>query len=259
MTDNDPLSDDDEIELEPVDPEILAHERQLADEKTRQAEASVDIDEVYREAELIDPVSWDDLRAFRFTTRHLLIVTALLSVVMALTQVMECMGLFLVGVTALAAGWYFVLKKERRERLEHARHREEVERRIAVERGEAVAAGHLPEEIVESESEATIEPAFRFSFSMKEMIGAMTVAAVLFALVRGLGGANNAALLLGVIAMVGLAVHLVGFEPPGIIVLGWWLLLVVYIIVSIWAVLSPASVVWVGNGSGLMMGAAFRS
>jgi len=254
MTENDPQNDDDELELEPIDPEILEHERQLAKEKTRKAESAFDIDEAYREMDPIDPVTWDDFRRFRFTTRHLLIVTAVFAMVLALTRVMECMGLFLVGVSALAAGWYFVLKNERRERLERKRRREELEQRIAAERGEAVEAGHLPAETIEPEPETSVEPALKFSFSMKEMFGALTVAAVLFALVRGLGGADNAALLLGVIALVGLVVHLIGLQPPGIIILGWWLLLVLYIIVSIWAAFSPDPVAWVEGGSNLILG-----
>ena len=127
------------------------------------------------------------------------------------------------------------------------------------ERGEAVDAGQLPTKVDEPESEATVEPAFRFSFSMKEMFGAMTVAAVLFALVRGLGGPNNAALLLGAIALTGLVVHLIGFDPPAVIVLGWWLLLVLYIVVSLWAAFSSGDVASIENGIGLIMGVVSRS
>ena len=259
MTENDSLSDGDEYELEPIDPEILEHERQRAEQKTRQAESAFDIDEAYDELESIDPINWDDLRAFRFTTRHLLIVTALLSVVMTLIEIGRWTGLFLVVVIALAAGWYFVLRKERRERLDRARHREEVDQRIAAKRGEAVDAGQLPTEVKSPESVVTVGPAFRFSFSMKEMMGAMTVAAVLFALVRGLGGPNNAAMLLGMIALAGLAVHLMGFDPPHVVVLGWWLLLVFYIVVSIWAAFGPDDVASIENGTGLIMGIVSRS
>jgi hypothetical protein len=79
------------------------------------------------------------------------------------------------------------------------------------------------------------------------------VASVLFGLVSYFGEANNAALFLGAIALAGLVVHLLGLDPPPVIVLGWWLLLVLYIVVSIWAVLSPASVAWVDGPSGLLL------
>ncbi len=258
MTNTDPPRDD-EYELEPIDPEILEHERQRADQKTRQAESAFDIDEAYDESEPTDPINWDDLRAFRFTTRHLLIVTALLSVVMTLIEIGRWTGLFLVVVISLAAGWYFVLRKERRKRLEHKRRREEVDQRIAAKRGEAVDVGQLPTKVDEPKPETTVEPAFRFSFSMKEMLGAMTVAAVLFALVRWIGGPDPAAMLLGMIALAGLAVHLMGFDPPHVVVLGWWLLLVFYIVVSIWAAFGPDDVASIENGTGLIMGIVSRS
>jgi hypothetical protein len=259
MTENDPLSDGDEYELEPIDPEILEHERQQAEQKTRQAESAFDIDKVYDELESTDPVTWDDLQGFRFTTRHLLIVTALLAMVLTLVKLNQCMGLFVAGAATLAAGWYFVLRKERREGVERARHRQEVDRRFAAERGETVDVGQLPTKVDEPEPETAVGPAFHFSFSMKEMLGAMTVAAVLFALVRGLGGPNNAATLLGLIALTGLVVHLMGFDPPHVVVLGWWLLLVFYIVVSIWAAFVPDNVASIENGTDLIMGIVSRS
>lgn len=249
MTKHNPLSDDngDEYELEPIDPEILEHERQRGEQKTRQAESAVDIDEAYREAEQTDPITWDDLRAFRFTTRHLLIATALLSVALTFHKIGGWTGLFLVGVIALAAGWYFVLRKERRERMERMAHR-----------GEVANAGQLPTRVDKPEPEATVEPAFRFSFSIKEMFGALTVAAVLFALMRELEP-NNAAMLLGMIALTGLAVQMIGFDPPAVIVLGWWLLLVLYIVVSLWAAFGPGDVASIENGTGLIMGVLSHS
>ena len=67
---------------------------------------------------------------------------------------------------------------------------------------------------------------------------AMTTAAVIFGLVQILGGAVNAATMLGFVALVGLVVHALGFEPPDIVVLGWWLILVLYVLLSI------AAAVW---------------
>lgn len=257
MTENEPLSDDndDEYELEPVDPEILKHERQRAEEKTRQAKVAVDIDQAYSESEPTDPISLDDLKQFRFTTRHLLIATALLSVFLTLGKRLGgCFGWFIAGASTLAAGWYFVLKKERRERLERDRRREEANQRVAAERGQKVAASHLPAEGDAPESKVAAGPAFRFSFSLKEMFITLTVAAVFFALVSKLGGADNASLLLGMIALIGLAVQLLGFELPPIIVLGWWLLLVLYIVVSLWAAFGPGDVASVKNGSNFILG-----
>lgn len=258
MTEFDPHSDDDDLELEPIDPEILEHQRQRAQEKTRLAEDAVDIDEVYREAEATDPLTWDDLQRFRFTTRHLLIATALLSVVLTFNEIWGCFGMFLVGVIALAAGWYFVLHKERQERLERERRRLEVEQRVAANRGEDVVIAPTPAETVAAADEVDSEPSFRFSFSMKEMFAAFTTAAVFFAVVRWLGGPENAAILLGMIALTGLVAHTMGLDPPPVLVLGWWLLLVLYIAASLWATFNPANVAAVEGGANFVLGSILR-
>ena len=217
--------DDGEYELEPVDPEILAHERQRGELKTSQAKSAVDIDEVYRETEASDPITWDDLRGFRFTIRHLLIATAVLAIVLTLWELARWLGLFIAGIAALAAGWFFVLRKERRDRLLLQRRLEELEQSDGDE---------LPTAI-DDESVVSVEPAWRFSFSLKEMFAALTAAAVVFGLVHVLGGPENAALFLGMIALAGLVLQLFGFEAPPVVILGWWLLLVLYIVVSLWA------------------------
>jgi hypothetical protein len=138
--------------------------------------------------------------------------------VMSLVKLRGCFGVFLAGVAALAVGWFFVLRKERRLRLER-------------EQGLA----EMPSEAVE-----IARPAFKISFSLQQMFAALTVAALAFGLMRILGGPENAAHFLGMIALAGLAIHLMGFEPPAIVILGWWLMLVLYIVVGLWAVLFSA-------------------
>jgi hypothetical protein len=39
--------------------------------------------------------------------------------------------------------------------------------------------------------------------------------------------------MLGFIALFGLVVHALGLEPPGVVVLGWWLILALYVLLSI--------------------------
>jgi hypothetical protein len=230
MVENNPLPDDEddgEYELEPVDPEILDRERHLAERRIREAESAVDVDEVYRDTEPADPITWDELRNFRFTIRHLLIVTALLALLLTFIELGGWLGLFLAGAAALAAGWFFVLRKEHRVRVER-------ERRLA--QLDLPAAPAQPRE-----TQVSVAPPFRFSFSMKEMFIALTAAAVVFGLVRMLGGPENAAILLGMVALVGLGVHLLGFDPPPLVILGWWLLLVLYIVVTLWAAFGSSS------------------
>ncbi len=244
MSENDPHLDDDdgEYELQPVDPEILEMERQRAERKTREAHVAVDLDEVYEEVEQADPVSFEDLKNFRFTTRHLLIATAVLSLVLTAWNLGEWMGMFIVGVVTLAAGWFFVLYKERQAVATRERQRQEVEDRVAAQRaGDSEFAKRPVSVKLETTWNASNEPAFNpFSFSLKQLFGAMTAAAIFLALVRWLGGPNQAALMFGVIAMLGLLLHVCGFETPGLLILGWWLLLVMYILVSLWAVVYPS-------------------
>ena len=56
--------------------------------------------------------------------------------------------------------------------------------------------------------------------------------AIIFGLVH-LGGASNAATLLSFVALIGLIVHALGFDPPNIVVLGWWIILVLYVMLSV--------------------------
>lgn len=232
MTTSDSFDDDgDEYELEPVDPEILEMERQRIRESARRAELAVDINETYEDVSSADPVTWDDFKGFRFTIRHLLIATAVLAMALTLIKVGSCLGAFIIAVAALAAGWYFVIKKERRIAHERERDRDERRRQLHDEQTESVDYSQFDEP--EEETVPAVE--FRFAFSMRQLLGAMTVAAVVFALMSLLGE-NNAALCLGLLALFGLVVHIIGFELPPLAILCWWLILVLYVIVSLIAV-----------------------
>ena len=250
MSENDPsFDDDDELELEPVDPEIIRHQQERAKQKSREAEDAVDINAVYADENLGDPIDLEQLKQFRFTTRHLLIATAVLAMVMTLfIRLKGCMGLFVSGCIALAAGWWFVLREERRrlEKLEAQRadfaHRQAARR--AVEDGKPVPsidAVKAEQFDAADEDEADGSSDFSFSFSMKEMLIAFTVAAVILGSLQFLmGGPQNAALLLGFIALAGLLVQAFGVDLPPLFVLGWWFLLVLYIVISLWAAFGSA-------------------
>src|SRR5262245_1680040 len=99
MPDRTPEEDDDdfELELEDVDPEILAMERARAKLKTDEAAAKVDVDDILRQkADEEDYyVSWESVKGIRFTTRHLLILTAVLAIVLAMFNLLHgCSALF---------------------------------------------------------------------------------------------------------------------------------------------------------------------
>lgn len=220
-----PEDDDDfELELEPVDAEVLARQRQHAQQRTDDAAAKVDVDEILRQKDDEGDyyVDWSFLKGLRFTTRHVLVLTALLAILMTMFRVLGgCNAIFVLVMIAVGVGWFLVLKRDQR----REREREQMRKDLLAGRPLATAAaGDVP----------TLEapqPRFdvKFQFSMKEMLIAMTVAAVFMALMYGFGR-ESIAMTLGIVALGGLAVNAAGFDPPRQVVLGWWVLLVFYLI-----------------------------
>src|SRR5262245_11993283 len=109
-----PNEDDDdfELELEPVDPEIIEMERQRGSRKTEDAVAKVKFEEIDQKPANADyDVDWSRLRQFRFTTRHLLILTAILAIGLTLkVQLGGCMALFVMAVVGIGASWFAVYR-----------------------------------------------------------------------------------------------------------------------------------------------------
>jgi hypothetical protein len=93
----------------------------------------------------------------------------------------------------------------------------------------------LPNETDRIWREATEREAFRFQFSLRELILVMTIAAVVLGTMRLLGGPTGMATVLGLAALVGLFVFALGYEPPQIVVFVWWITLVMYVLVSLFA------------------------
>ncbi len=234
--------DDYEFELEGVDPEILEHARQRADRQIQDTEARAALLETFDTPSEADTLSLDDFKGFRFTTRHLLIATAVLAVLMSVVKLGGgCNGLLVAALAALAYGWWFVLRKERNERLERERRRLEIDARIAASRknveGEPVASTARMAGLEPAEEESAPEkPALSFSFSLKQILWAFAVAAVILGISTWIDP-GTASVILGLIAVIGLAIHVMGFELPGIIVFGWWILLVLYVLMSLWAII----------------------
>ena len=247
MSDQTPPHDDeldDELELEPIDPTILKHQQERAKQKTREAEDSVDINAGFDDLDNdADPVDLEQLKKFRFTTRHLLIVTALLAIVMTMIKRLDfLMGMFVSGCLTLGAGWWFVLREERLrlERITASReeYAERLAARRAVEDGKPLPksknnTAEFEKKNADQQIEGEAQPAFRFSFSMKELMITFTVAALILGF-STIVGAGNVSLLLGLVALAGLLVQAFGIEMSPLVVLGWWLLLVLYILLGLW-------------------------
>jgi hypothetical protein len=236
MADKPPLDDDDdlELELEPVDPEILAHERQRSAQKTDEAVSRIDVDELFRASDHSDlSVGWESWKQFRFGTRHLLVLTALLAIVLTLKQLLGgCSTIFVVCVLALGAGWFYVLQVERRIEADRQRRKREFVAALGRPAEPPMVAGVDP-----AQAEGRPRLDFKFAFSLQEVFITMTVVAVMLALIR-MFGPHNMAVALGLIALVGLVVQAAGLEPPRVVVLGWWMLLVLYLAVGLVAALT---------------------
>jgi hypothetical protein len=249
----DPPADDDyEIEIEPPDETIEAKRRQTILESQ---EARIDIEEIYREAErdrggeILQ--NWIRNFKFRFGLRELLIATAMLALAVALVQLQLFWTAVIVLFGLSVASLYFYLTlQERKHQEEVARKRDE----IYAKRREKLAArapGHIepirdatPVEIAPEVSQAmneissAIEPPverepLRFQFSMRELGIAITVSAILLGLVRFVGGPTIAATLFGAIAIAGLVAFVTRFEPPKVVLFGWWVVLLMYVLLTL--------------------------
>lgn len=242
----DDTGDDDEYELEPPDPDVVSGEQHRAQETIESTRMSIDIDEIYgdverdRGREILE--GW--LRNFplRFQVKHLLIATAVVAILLTLYK-LGLMAVVVVGVMLSIAGLYLYLQwQEKKQQDEADRRRQEM---YARRRAQTVGTGEppvstkieplppLPNEVDEIWQKAGARREFHFRFSMRQLMAAMTAAAVIFGLVQVLGGPAPAATLLGLIALFGLVIHALGVEPPEIVVFGWWLVLVMYVLLSI--------------------------
>jgi hypothetical protein len=246
-----PEDDDDdfELELEPVDPEIIAHQQARVQHTVESAVKKIDVDELYEGHSNYSDLELDlsGLKGFRFTTRTLLVLTAILAIAMTIRLMWDgCMVIFLGMIAAVAAGFYWTAKQDRQKELERIRRREEFfanKGKPAVPGVAATAAPAQPASPFDPEP-AEVEPAepaekrpffdVKVAFSMKELFITMTVAAVAMGLSL-LMPLPILAMILGFIALGGLIANTAGYEPPRLVVLGWWLLMVFYLAVGLFA------------------------
>jgi len=248
-----PPEDDDELELEPVDPEILAHRQERAQHAVDSAVKKIDVDELYEPHSGYSDLELDlsGLKSFRFTTRTLLLITAILAIGLTAKIVLGgCMAIFVGMIAAVSLGWYWVGKLDREKEVERLRRREEFlanrDKTATPAASSAVPSASSspfdPEPaIVAAEAEpAEKRPFFdvKFAFSMKELFITMTAAAVAMGLSM-LMPREYLAMILGLIALGGLVTNASGYEPPRLVVLGWWLLMVFYLAIGLFAAANP--------------------
>ncbi len=253
----DAAADDAEYELEPPDPTVLSAEDRHAKEVADATRLRVDIDEIYSESErqfggeMLE--QWLRNFHFRFQVKHLFIATAVLAIALTLSRFgLLLETLLILGMLSIIGLYVYVQRQERKQQAEAERKREELYARCREQlgkQGSATALGEPsrpaeavpqsapvpPNEIDEIWQEARKQEAFRFRFSLRELIIAMTFAAVLLGMIRIFGGAAPTATILGTIAFAGLVAHALGFEPPQMVILGWWFVLVFYVFLIVFS------------------------
>jgi hypothetical protein len=251
---NDP-DDGDEYELDLPDPTVINAEEQHAKRVAEQVRASINIDEVYRDAdrdvgsEILERWMRNFRVGFQFQVKHLLITTAVVAIALTLAK----LGLFWPALAWLViggiAGLYGFLRwEEQKHQAEMAKKRDEMYRRrrqkmaemVASQAGGAAADSTLeppvtlpplPNDIFGAPEAPKREP-IRVRYSMQELLIAMTTAAVLLGIIRILG-ATATATILGLIAVSGLIAFGVGYQPPKPVVMGWWFILILYVVLSL--------------------------
>lgn len=247
-----PAGDDEELELEPLDPAIENSEQRHAEEIAERVRASIDIDAVYRDAdrnrseEIVE--GWIRNFKFRPQIKHVAYATAALAVLIAVSSLGQAFPFFAIMTICCVGGLYLYLTwQDRKQQAEAAAKRDALyaKRRAAVQPGGRTAsrtaeAEKDTEEVVRRPDAAPdlwserprLEP-FQLRFSVRSLLIMLTIAAVSFGLIRILGGPGPTATILGFIAVAGLLVHAFGFDPPQAVVLIWWLILALYVILSI--------------------------
>jgi hypothetical protein len=198
------------------------------------------VDSIFRHEEQYDhdAILKDFIRGgkIRFRTKHLLIATAGLALFLAagkLTNYWLVLLVCIIGGVLAALGYL-----SRREQ----QHDAELDRKKRAFRA-SVQGKTIPAATTDDAAPGDAAPGdaevdwhdtagkfdgFRFSFSMRQLMIAITIAAVVMG-VASLIGPGTLAIMLGILALVGLVSHAVGYEPAPVVTLVWWLMLVLYI------------------------------
>jgi hypothetical protein len=248
--------DDVEYELEPPDPAVLDAEKRHAAEVVDAVKKSIDIDEIYRDLEARRDTEILEqwlMRArgyrFQFQIKHLLILTAVIAILLTLHQLgVPLLTFAVVGGMLTVGGVTLYLQWQENKRLAEADRRRQ---KIYAERRAAMSRGPLPSDAsnkpappiaplppVELETalhDAPPAKLYRFRFSLAQFMIAITCAALLLGFVHMLGGTSNAATLCGFVALVGLVVHALGYEPPEVVAFVWWIMLLMYVGLSVFS------------------------
>ena len=246
--------DDDgvEYEVEPPDADVIALKKQVADQLIKESELSIDVDEIYRKLDHPDdptlPFKLPERIQFRFQVKHILIATGVLAVLLTMWRLgvlINVGGVLLLSVLAGVLAYTEIKEQQRcvaaecawQEKLRRRRkYFEEMGRRNQPKGGPATIYDDVPfngEQLEEAPPPTSAESPFRLQFSLRQLFIGMTVASVLLGLITWVGSPAIVAMMLGTIALLGLVVHAFGVQLPQIVVLGWWFVLVLYMVLGL--------------------------
>jgi hypothetical protein len=257
--------DDTELELEPVDPQILAAAKQRAEEAVIAASQAINIDQIYRDLEHPDPQLPSELLEnfrFQFQLKHLLVAMAVIALLVTVISRMSqsaLVGLFMIGFMLIAyAGTAYFYLQDRRRQQEADRRRQEMYAARRAQPGyrnplaDAAATGSArgpaarkltPEDyaragvLVESKPTRLID-----RLTVNQWLTAGCIIATLFGIMYLVGGPQNCAVMFGVLAVLGLTANVLGWEQPDVLLFVWWVALAVSIamgmVMAVWRMIS---------------------
>ena len=240
-----PEDDDDfELELEPVDPEIIAHRQERVQHTVESAAKKIDVDELYEPRSDYSDLELDlsGLKSFRFTTRTLLLLTAVLAVGMTIRLMFGgCMLIFVAMLVTVALGWYWIGILERKQEAERLSRREAFNARMAAHPKSPAAQAAATAQAAEpkpaspfDDGAPTEEPEKRpffdvdFAYSMQELLITSAAVAVAFGLLTWITKGHSP-IVFGLVALAGIASLAVNFKPHRLVVLAWCALMVIYV------------------------------
>ncbi len=246
-----------EYEVEPPDPEVLAAEERRAKEMIAATKLSIDVDDIYNDAEQHhDREYLDDLmRNFRlrFRTKHLLLATTVVAVVIAVAVQKGAGAVFVLGMLLVIGGATAYLSwRQHQHEQEVERRRDELfeRRRIAQQALRSHTSGKPPADATPQDAEDAAHAAddmwdaspdeeqkFRLRLSPSELMVVGVCLVVLSGLIVA-WGLSTTATMIGFIALGGLVLHAMGVDPPYEVAFGWWVLLLLYVLLSIVAAIS---------------------
>lgn len=237
----------DDYELEDADSTIDEMRSQRTREDIERASEALEIDEAQRAMEERRLLDAEDLDfKFRFQVKHLLVGTTVLSIVLALGQLLDAnviAMLLVLGMLGLIAANAYLAWEERKRFQAAAERRAAAIRRIRERQAAQLKNGpaatiydeQLADEALQADeefAEAVDDQRFRLSFSMRDLLIAFTIAAVVIGL-STLFGVKALALLLGILAVAGLTAFGIGLKPPPVVVTVWWVTMALYILLSL--------------------------